>query len=186
MLAIVFGTLVAASIPVLLAATSALTATWLLAIPGHWLPVGSETSIVVLLVGMAVGVDYSLFFLRREREERARGVELHQAIATTARTSGRAIVVSGLTVMAALAGLFLTGYALFSGIAIGAIVVVGIAVTGALTVLPALSMLGDRVDKGRIPFIGRRRAQAGSSKAWPPWCDRSSAGRSSGAARPRS
>ena len=167
LLAIVFGTLVAASIPVLLAATSALTATWLLAIPGHWLPVGSETSIVVLLVGMAVGVDYSLFFLRRQREERARGVELHQAIATTARTSGRAIVVSGLTVMAALAGLFLTGYALFSGIAIGAIVVVGIAVTGALTVLPALlSMLGDRVDKGRIPFIGRRRAQAGSSKAW--------------------
>ena len=59
--------------PVLLALTSALTATWLLAIPGHWLPVGSQTSTVVLLIGMAVGVDYSLFFLRRQREERARG-----------------------------------------------------------------------------------------------------------------
>jgi RND superfamily putative drug exporter len=167
LLAGVFGTLVAAGIPALLALTSALTATWLLAIPGHWLPVGSETSTVVLLVGMAVGIDYSLFFLRRQREERARGAEPHQAIASAARTSGRAIVVSGLTVMTALAGLFLTGYALFTGMAIGAIVVVGIAVTGSLTVLPALlSWLGDRVDKGRVPFLGRRRAAAPPSKAW--------------------
>lgn len=163
----VFGTLVAAGIPVLLALTSALTATWLLAIPGHWLPVGSETSTVVLLVGMAVGIDYSLFFLRRQREERARGAEPSQAIASAARTSGRAIVVSGLTVMTALAGLFLTGYALFTGMAIGAIVVVGIAVTGSLTVLPALlSWLGDRVDKGRVPFLGRRHAAAPPSKVW--------------------
>jgi putative drug exporter of the RND superfamily len=162
----VFGTLVAAGIPVLLALTSALTATWLLAIPGHWLPVGSQTSTVVLLVGMAVGIDYSLFFLRRQREERSRGADLHQAITTAARTSGRAIVVSGMTVMTALAGLFLTGYALFTGMAIGAIVVVGIAVTGSLTVLPALlSWLGDRVEAGRIPFLRRRRAAA-PSKAW--------------------
>jgi RND superfamily putative drug exporter len=167
LLAGVFGTLVAAGIPVLLALTSALTATWLLAIPGHWLPVGSQTSTVVLLVGMAVGIDYSLFFLRRQREERARGAEPRQAIATAARTSGRAIVVSGLTVMTALAGLFLTGYALFTGMAIGAVVVVGIAVAGSLTVLPALlSWLGDRVDKGRVPFLGRRRAAATPSKVW--------------------
>jgi putative drug exporter of the RND superfamily len=69
--------------------------------------------------------------------------------------------------MTALAGLFLTGYALFSGMAIGAIIVVAIAVAGSLTVLPALlSWLGDRVDKGRIPFIGRRRTNPGPSKAW--------------------
>jgi putative drug exporter of the RND superfamily len=167
LLAGVFGTLAAAGIPVLLALSSALTAIWLLAIPGHWLPVGSQTSTVVLLIGMAVGVDYSLFFLRRQREERARGAEPYQAIAAAARTSGRAIVVSGLTVMTALAGLFLTGYALFSGMAIGAILVVGIAVTGSLTVLPALlSWLGDRVNSGRIPFIGRRRTNPGPSKAW--------------------
>src|SRR6202161_2763521 len=165
LLAIVFGTLVAARIPLLLPITAALTATWLLAIPGHWLPVGSQTSTVVLLIGMAVGIDYSLFFLRRPREEQARGVESHQAITNAARTSGRAIVVSGLTVMTALAGLFLTGYSLFSGMAIGAIVVVGIAVTGSLTVLPALlSWLGDRVDKGRIPLFGRRRAAP--SRVW--------------------
>ncbi|HEY2305314.1 MAG TPA: MMPL family transporter [Streptosporangiaceae bacterium] len=163
----VFGTLVAASIPVLLALTSALTATWLLAIPGHWLPVGDQTSTVVLLIGMAVGVDYSLFFLRRQREERARGVPVSEALTTAARTSGRSILVSGLTVMAALAGLFLTGYSLYTGMAFGAIIVVGIAVTGSLTVLPALlSLLGDRVDKGRIPFIGRKRAAAAPSRTW--------------------
>src|SRR6202008_2436806 len=106
-------------------------------------------------------------FLRRQREERARGAEPQAAIATAARTSGRGVVVSGLTVMAALAGLFLTGYALFTGMAVGAIVVVGIAVTGSLTVLPALlSWLGDRVDKGRVPFLGRRRAAATPSKVW--------------------
>ncbi len=76
-------------------------------------------------------------------------------------------MVSGLTVMTALAGLFLTGYALFTGMAIGAIIVVGIAATGSLTVLPALlSWLGNRVDKGRIPLIGRRRTNPGPSKAW--------------------
>jgi putative drug exporter of the RND superfamily len=167
LLAGVFGALVAASIPVLLAITSALTATWLLAIPGHWLPVGSQTSTVVLLIGMAVGVDYSLFFLRRHREERARGVSPGQAVTAASRTSGRAIVVSGLTVMTALAGLMLTGYSLFTGMAIGAIVVVGIAVIGSLTVLPALlSWLGDRAGKGRIPVIGRRRAAAPPSRLW--------------------
>ena len=89
------------------------------------------------------------------------------AIVSAAGTSGRAIVVSGLTVMTALAGLFLTGYALFTGMAIGAIVVVGIAVTGSLTVLPALlSWLGERVDRGRIPLIGRRRAAAAPSRVW--------------------
>ena len=167
LLAGVFGALVAASIPVLLAITSALTATWLLAIPGHWLPVGSQTSTVVLLIGMAVGVDYSLFFLRRQREERAHGAAHGEAILAAARTSGRAVVVSGLTVMTALAGLMLTGYSLFTGMAIGAIVVVGIAVIGSLTVLPALvSWLGDRVDKGRIPVIGGRRAAASPSRLW--------------------
>jgi RND superfamily putative drug exporter len=88
LLAVVFGTLAAAGIPVLLALSTALIAIWLLAIPGHWLPVGSETSTVVLLVGMAVGVGYSLFFLRRRREERASGADSRQAIAAAARTGG--------------------------------------------------------------------------------------------------
>src|SRR5580700_736611 len=167
LLVVVFGALIAAGIPLLLAATSVVTALSLLAIPGHWLPVGQSTSEVVLLIGMAVGIDYSLFYLRREREERAAGRGTREALRIAAATSGRAIVVSGLTVMIALAGLFLTGYDVFSGMAFGTIAVVGTAVLGSLTVLPALlSWLGPRADRGRIPFLGRRRTAARPSRAW--------------------
>src|SRR5579872_1177704 len=167
LLVVVFGALIAAGIPLLLAATSVVTALSLLAIPGHWLPVGQSTSEVVLLIGMAVGIDYSLFYLRREREERAKGAGVAEALRIAAATSGRAIVISGLTVMIALAGLFLTGYDVFSGVAFGTIAVVGTAVLGSLTVLPALlSWLGPRADRGRIPFLGRRRTAARPSRAW--------------------
>jgi len=163
----VFGALIAAGIPLLLAGTSVATAISLLAIPSRWLPVGSTTSSVVLLVGMAVGVDYTLFYLRREREERAAGADTYTAVRTAAATSGRAIVVSGLTVMISLAGLFLTGIDVFSGIAVGTIMVVGVTVLGSLTALPAaLSLLGTWVDRGRIPFLGRRRTAARPSRVW--------------------
>ena len=157
LLAVVFGALIAAGIPLLLAATSVITALSLLAIPGHWLPVGQATSEVTLLIGMAVGIDYSLFYLRREREERARGATVTEALRIAAGTSGRAIVISGLTVMIALAGLFLTGAAEFTGIAFGAIAVVGVAVIGSLTFVPAmLSWLGRWADRARIPFLSGR------------------------------
>jgi putative drug exporter of the RND superfamily len=167
LLLLVFGALVAAGIPLLLAATSVITAISLLAIPGHWLPTGQDASEVVLLIGMAVGVDYTLFYLRREREERARGASVAEAVRIAARTSGRAIVVSGLTVMIALAGLFITGAALFDGIAIGAITVVGVAVVGSLTFVPALlAWLGRWSDRGRVPLLGRRRTAARPSVFW--------------------
>jgi putative drug exporter of the RND superfamily len=167
LLVVVFGALIAAGIPLLLAATSVITAISLLAIPGHWLPVGQATSEVTLLIGMAVGIDYSLFYLRREREERARGATVAQALRIAAGTSGRAIVISGLTVMIALAGLFLTGAPEFTGIAFGTIAVVGVAVTGSLTFVPALlSLLGPWADRGRIPFLGRRRTAAKPSRLW--------------------
>jgi RND superfamily putative drug exporter len=167
LLLLTFGALIAAGIPLLLAGTAVVTAISLLAVPGQWLPVGSSTAEVMLLIGMAVGVDYSLFYLRREREERAAGASTAQALRTAARTSGRAIVVSGLTVMIALAGLFLTGYSVFTGVAIGAILVVGVAVVGSVTVLPALlSWLGRWADRGRIPFLGRRRTAARESRLW--------------------
>jgi RND superfamily putative drug exporter len=167
LLLLVFGALVAAGIPLLLAITSVMTALSLLTIVSRWLPVGSNTSEVVLIIGMAVGVDYSLFYLRREREERTAGRSTAEALRIAAGTSGRAIVVSGLTVMAALAGLFLTGYDVFTGVALGTIAVVGVAVLGSLTVLPALlSWLGPRADRGRIPFLGRRRTAARPSRAW--------------------
>jgi putative drug exporter of the RND superfamily len=167
LLLLVFGALIAAGLPLLLAGTAVASAISLLAIPSRWLPVGSTTSSVVLLIGMAVGVDYSLFYLRREREERASGRSGAEAIRIAGATSGRAIVVSGLTVMISLAGLFLTGIDVFSGLAVGTITVVGVAVAGSLTVLPALlSLLGRWVDRGRVPFLGRRRAAARASRLW--------------------
>jgi RND superfamily putative drug exporter len=167
LLLIVFGALIAAGIPLLLAGTAVISAISLLAIPSRWLPIGGTTSSIVLLVGMAVGIDYSLFYLRRTREERAAGHDTREALRIAAGTSGRAIVVSGLTVMVALAGLFLTGIDVFSGVAVGTILVVGVAVLGSLTFLPAiLSLLGGWTDRGRIPWLGRRRTAARPSRFW--------------------
>jgi RND superfamily putative drug exporter len=163
----VFGSLVAAGIPVLLALT-ALTAT-IGVVTGlsHLLPVGGSTFEVVVIIGMAVGVDYSLFYLRREREERARGRSFPEALRIAGRTSGRTILVSGLTVMAAMSGLFFVGGGPYGGFALGTIVVVGLAVIGSLTVLPGLlAWLGPKADAGRIPFLGRRQAAARPSRFW--------------------
>jgi RND superfamily putative drug exporter len=163
----VFGALVAAGIPVLLALTSLTAAIGVLTAVSHWVPVNGSTFEVMVVIGMAVGVDYALFYLRREREERAQGKSLPEALRIASRTSGRAIVVSGLTVMATMAGLFMVGGGPYSGIALGAIAVVGISVAGSLTVLPALlAWLGPKADAGRIPFLGRRRAAARPSRVW--------------------
>ncbi len=167
LLLIVFGALIAAGIPVLLAGTAVMTTVSLLAIPSRWLPIGQGTSEVVLIIGMAVGVDYTLFYLRREREERAAGASFHAALRTAAATSGRAIVVSGLTVMISLAGLLFTGIDMFTGFAIGTIGVVGVAVAGSLTALPALlALLGPWADRGRLPFLGKARTRADQSRLW--------------------
>ncbi|MEV0935934.1 MMPL family transporter [Streptomyces phaeochromogenes] len=166
-LLVVFGALIAAGIPLLLAVTAVVAAMGLLTLAANWLPVDDTASSVVLLVGMAVGVDYTLFYLRREREERLAGRDTEQALRITAATSGRAVVVSGLTVAVSMAGLFLTGIDTFTGMAVGTIAVVLLAVVGSLTALPAvLSMLGSKVDGLRLPWIGRRRAEASSSRVW--------------------
>ncbi len=163
----VFGALIAAGIPVVLAGTAVVTAVSLLGIAGQWLPVGSGTSELVLVIGMAVGVDYSLFYLRREREERMNGHDNEAVVAIAAATSGRAILVSGLTVMVSLAGLFLTGIDIFTGIAFGTIMVVGVAVLGSLFFLPALlSWLGPWADRGQLPYLGRRLTHPQPSRLW--------------------
>jgi RND superfamily putative drug exporter len=167
LLLVVFGALIAAAIPVLLAGSAVAAAIWLLAVVGHWLPVDAGTSEIVLVIGMAVGVDYSLFYLRREREERAAGRTLPEAIRLAAATSGRAVVISGLTVMISLAGLFLTGIDAFTGISFGTIMVIGVAVLGSLTVLPAmLTWLGPWTERIRIPVFGHRRTAARQSRLW--------------------
>jgi putative drug exporter of the RND superfamily len=167
LLLLVFGALVAAGIPLLLALTSLTAAIGVLTAVSHVMPVYGQVYEVVVVVGMAVGVDYSLFYLRREREERAAGRSFPEALRVASGTSGRTILVSGVTVMAALLSLFLVGGGPFAGIAAGTIAVVFIAVAGSLTVLPALlSWLGPRSDAGRIPFLGRRRAAARPSRTW--------------------
>jgi uncharacterized membrane protein YdfJ with MMPL/SSD domain len=159
-----FGALVAALLPVGLAFTAFLGAAGLLAPLSKLIHTNQTASTVMLLVGMAVGVDYSLFYLRREREERRLGRTPEQALATAAATSGRSVLVSGLTVVVAMAGMFLAGDSTFSAVAEATILVVLVAVAGSVSVLPALlSLLGDRVDRGRIRLGRRRRALARQS-----------------------
>jgi uncharacterized membrane protein YdfJ with MMPL/SSD domain len=169
-LVVAFGALVAASIPVVLAFTAVLATFGLVALASHLVPTAGETTqIVVLLIGMAVGVDYCLFYLRREREEVAAGRDRASALRVAAATSGQAVLISGATVMVAVAGLLLAGDGVLSSIAVGSMLVVLVAVIGSLTVLPALlAKLGHRVDKGRIPFLGRRleRRRERGGGAW--------------------
>ena len=164
---IAFGALVAAGIPLLLALTAVFATFGLVARPSHVVPMANEAGALVLLIGLAVGVDYSLFYLKREREERAAGRSERAALEAAAATSGRSVLISGLTVMTAMAGMFLTGDPTFESFAIATIGVVAIAMLGSLTVLPALlSRLGDKVDRVRIPLVGRLRRDDGEGRIW--------------------
>ncbi|TXL90969.1 MMPL family transporter [Streptomyces sp. IB2014 016-6] len=166
-LLVVFGSLTAAGIPLLLSATAVAAAFGLLDTLGRWVPFNSAASAIVLLIGMAVGIDYSLFYLRRIREERAAGHPVREALRIASRTSGHAVLVSGLTVMVCMTGLLFTGVDVFKGLTLGTVLVVALAVLGSVTALPALvAALGDRVDLGRIPWLGRRRTAAGRSRLW--------------------
>jgi uncharacterized membrane protein YdfJ with MMPL/SSD domain len=167
-LVIAFGALVAAGIPLLLALTAVFATFGLLSLPSHILPVAQQAPALVLLIGLAVGVDYSMFYLRRERQERAAGRSEHAALEAAAATSGRSVLISGLTIMTAMAGMFLTGDSTFASLGIATILVVAIAVVGSLTVLPALlSRLGDKVERLRVPLVGRLRRDDGEGRIWP-------------------
>ncbi len=167
-LIVAFGSLVAAGVPLLLGVTAVAATIGLLAPISQLFPMDESVGSVVLLVGLAVGVDYSMFYLRRKMEERDAGRSSEQALEFAAATSGQAVLISGLTVMIAMAGMFFAGSIVFQSFAIGTILVVGIAVLGSLTVLPAvLSKLGDKVEKGRVPIIGRmRHRNHGESRVW--------------------
>ncbi|WP_344596499.1 MMPL family transporter [Streptomyces violaceusniger] len=167
-LLIVFGALVAALLPVALAMTAFLATTGLVAVVSHWVHMSDTANSVMLLVGLAVGVDYCLFYLRREREERAAGRDAQTALRVAAATSGRAILVSGVTVIVAMAGMLFTGIAEFKAMGLATLMVVAVAMVGSVTVLPALlSLLGERVEKGRVPFLGRAKRRGGTeSRIW--------------------
>ncbi|MFF9028302.1 MMPL family transporter [Streptomyces iakyrus] len=168
-LLIAFGALVAALLPVVLAITAIMATMGLMGVVSHVMPMSDTANSVMLLVGLAVGVDYCLFYLRREREEREAGRDAQTALRIAAATSGRAIVVSGVTVCVAMAGMLFTGLAEFEAMGLASLMVVAVAMVGSVTVLPALlSLLGERVEKGRIPFLRRRRKSGGSqdSRFW--------------------
>lgn len=163
-----FGALIAAGLPVLLAATSVAATIGISAPVSLLIPAEPTVTSMIVLIGMAVGVDYSLFYLKRERQERAAGRSTLDAVAIAAETSGHAIVVSGAAVIAALAGLFVLTDVTFNSLATGSIIVVAVAVLGSITVLPALlAKLGRWVDRPRVPLLWRltRRTTTGSISA---------------------
>ncbi|PAZ12922.1 hypothetical protein CLM62_27225 [Streptomyces sp. SA15] len=165
-LLIAFGALVAALLPVLLAITAIMATMGLMGLVSHVMPMSETANSVMLLVGLAVGVDYCLFYLRREREEREAGRDPQTALRVAAATSGRAIIVSGVTVCVAMAGMLFTGLAEFEAMGLASLMVVAVAMVGSVTVLPALlSLLGHRVEKGRIPFLRRRRRNGGNGES---------------------
>jgi RND superfamily putative drug exporter len=167
-LLVAFGALIAAGVPVLLGLSAVGAAIGLSSLASYLIPAQGTTNSVILLIGLAVGVDYSLFYLKREREERAKGAGHLDAVEIAAATSGHAVVVSGVAVIIAMAGMFLANDTIFSSFAVGSILVVAVAVLGSITVLPALlSKLGRWVDRPRIPFLWRlTAARPGEPRAW--------------------
>ncbi len=168
-LVVAFGALLAAGVPLVLGFTAVLAALGLTELLSHVLAVEQSITSVILCIGLAVGIDYSLFYVRRAREERAHGRAPAEALQVAAATSGRAILISGFTVMIAMTGMFLMGNQIFTSFGMGTVLVVAIALIGSLTVLPAvLSKLGDRVDSGKVPGLQRLRARPGESRFWAP------------------
>ncbi len=163
-LVLAFRALVAAGLPLLLGFTAVLATIGLTDLFSHRPHVWPGIDSVILLIGLAVGIDYSLFYLRRVRQERARGRTPAEALQVAAATSGRAVLISGLIVMIAMAGMCLMGSQVFTTFGIATVLVVAVALVGSLTVLPAvLSRLGGRVDRGQVPGLKRLRAEAGES-----------------------
>ena len=172
-LLVAFGALVAAGIPLLLGLTAVLAAMGLVAVISQVLPMGDGVAAIILLIGLAVGVDYTMFYLKREREERAAGRSEEAALEAAAATSGRSVLISGLTVLVAMAGMFFTADAGFISFGVATMTVVAVAMLGSLTVLPAiLSKLGDNVDRLRVPFVHRLRRDDGEGRIWGAVIDR--------------
>jgi uncharacterized membrane protein YdfJ with MMPL/SSD domain len=162
-----FGAVVAAAVPVLLALTAVAAAFGLLGPISQAIPIDDSVRTVLVLIGMAVGVDYALFYVMRSREERRRGRPPHEALERTIRTSGRTVIVSGTTVIIAMAAMFLIRTKVFDSLAVATISVVACAVAGSVTVLPGvLELLGSKIDRGRIPFLPHLHTDRADSRFW--------------------
>ncbi len=169
-LLVAFGAVVAAGVPLVLGATAVAAAVGLLGPVSRLYALPSDVAELVVIIGLAVGVDYAMFYSRRMMEERDRGHSAEAAVEIAAATSGRAVLISGLTVITAMAGLLLAGNPIFVGFGIGTMLVVAVAVLGSMTFLPAmLSFLAQKnwLEKGRVPWVTKRRHQSkGESRVW--------------------
>jgi RND superfamily putative drug exporter len=166
-LLLVFGSAVAAAIPIILGIIDISIALGVIAVLGRFFHFSFVVTNMVTMIGLAVGIDYSLFIVSRFREVRARGLGKVDAIAATGGTASRAVLFSGVTVVLALLGMLLLPLTIFKSLGSGAIVVVLVAILASLTLLPAaLSLLGDKVNSLRLPFIGRRSADSGAGGFW--------------------
>jgi RND superfamily putative drug exporter len=172
-LIVVFGSVVAAVLPLLMGLFAIGVSLGLVALVGQIWHFNMFVENMITMIGLAVGIDYSLFIVSRYREERGTGLDKLDAITHTGATASRAVLFSGLTVMVAMGGMLLTGDPSFASMGIATMMVVAIAMLGSLTVLPALlSKLGDKVDRLHVPFVGRLRRDDGQGRIWGAIVDR--------------
>lgn len=157
-MAVVFGTLVAAGLPLLLTFVAILITMSLAMATSFLTSINEAAATMIFMIGLAVGVDYALFILSRYREEREHGLSVLDAVTRAGDTSTKAVFFSGLTVVVSLMGMMIVPWNILTGLGIGAILVVITSVLMTLTLLPAVvGLLGDRIDRGRVPFIGYQR-----------------------------
>jgi uncharacterized membrane protein YdfJ with MMPL/SSD domain len=165
-----FGAVVAAGLPLVLGATAVAATVGLLGPVSRLYALPADVAELVIIIGLAVGVDYAMFYARRVMEERDRGQSVEAAVERAAATSGRAVLISGMTVLTAMAGLLFAGNPIFVGFGVGTMLVVAMAVLGSLTFLPAMLAFLSRknwLEKGRVPFVAKRRhAAKGESRVW--------------------
>ena len=159
---LVFRTVVASLIPLALAMGAITTAMGIAALVSQAYPLAEGYEVLMSMLGLAVGIDYSLFIISRFRTERQAGREKLEAITVASNTTGRAVFYAGVTVMLSLAGMALTDNPVFISLGLGVISVVLVAIVGSLTFLPAvLSVLGDNVNRLRVPLLGRANGNGG-------------------------
>jgi len=163
-LILAFGSVVAMGLPLLLAMLGLATTFGLLYWLGHVVPLSIWVMNFAMMVGIGVGVDYALFIVTRFRQELRRGATVPEAVTDAVETSGKAIFFSGVIVILALTAVLLAPVVVFQSMALGMIVVVAVVLAASLTLLPALlTLIGPRIDRGRVPMPERFRIDTGAS-----------------------
>lgn len=166
-LLVVIGAAFAAGLPIIVGLLAIFVAVGATALVSNTMDMSNYVVFIITMVGLAVGIDYSLFIIQRFREERSIGLPVIDSIAAAGSTASRAVAFSGMAVAISLAGMLIVPDPVFRSFAVGAMIVVGVTVMAALTLLPAvLSLMGDRINWLRLPFIGRRGNRARTGGFW--------------------